>query len=332
MRLGSPASAVPDRAAGISELLDTRDVWLGALSAGAILLDGETLVRGCFQALDAGIRARIEAQSPTLTQFTGMVPGVLREHWIRATGRIDRSHRRRSSSSRRVRYRGSITMAWGSARPKIRNMIPMHGSIPRSEERCCTRYSSSLRTRFLGRRGALATPAASEEMAVIAGEVIARWRAEVPPPGDVVLEQEVNELKRAASSFLQMERDALATGDGGTWRYLEYAFGNDERSARYSLTDGSSLAIKGRVDRIDAMDAGWFRVIDYKTGRAVRYRKIAKMGLFNGGRQLQAAIYAGVLQELLTVRSHASNTDFLRSVGRIRLSRTIPVSSRKRVR
>jgi ATP-dependent helicase/nuclease subunit B len=96
-----------------------------------------------------------------------------------------------------------------------------------------------------------------------------------------------------------MERDALAMGDGGTWRYLEYAFGNDERSARYSLTDGSSLAIKGRVDRIDEMDAGWFRVIDYKTGRPSRYRKIAKMGLFNGGRQLQAAVYAGVLQELL---------------------------------
>src|SRR6185437_7894342 len=69
-------SAVPSRASGVSELLDARDVWLDALSAGAILLDSETLIRGRFQALDSGIWAHIEAQSPTLTQFTGMVPSA----------------------------------------------------------------------------------------------------------------------------------------------------------------------------------------------------------------------------------------------------------------
>jgi hypothetical protein len=296
--LGLPASAVPDRDSGISELLDARDVWLDALSAGPILLNGETLVRGCFQALDSGIRARAEAQLPVLTQFTGMVPSA-------ADALDPRNRLDRPISPSALEKLAACPLSWfyqyglGLRAPEDPEYDPDAWLDSAQRGALLHEIFEQFATRFMDRRDALATPAAIEEMAAIADDVIARWRVEVPPPGDVVLEQEVNELRRAALSFLQMERDALAMGDGGTWRYLEYAFGNDERSARYSLTDGSSLAIKGRVDRIDEMDAGWFRVIDYKTGRPSRYRKIAKMGLFNGGRQLQAAVYAGVLQELL---------------------------------
>lgn len=297
-RLGPPVSAVPDRAQGISELLDARDVWLDALSAGPILLNGETLVRGCFQALDSGVRARIEAQSPTLTQFTGMVPSA-------AEALDPRNRPDRPISPSALEKLAACPLSWfyhyglGLRTPEDPEYDPDAWLNPAQRGALLHEIFEQFATRFIGQRDALATPAAVEDMAAIADGVIARWLARVPPPGDMVLEQEVSELKRSASSFLQMERDALATGDSGAWRYLEYEFGNDERNARYSLTDGSSLAIKGRVDRIDEMDAGWFRVIDYKTGRAGRYRKIAKMGRFNGGRQLQAAIYAGVLQELL---------------------------------
>ncbi|HSU96113.1 MAG TPA: PD-(D/E)XK nuclease family protein, partial [Gemmatimonadaceae bacterium] len=297
-RLGSPASAVPDRASDISALLDTRDVWLGALSDGPILLNGEMLVRGCFKGLDSGISARIEARSPTLTQYTGMVPGA-------AAALDPRNRPDRPISPSALEKLAACPLSWfyhyglGLRAPQDPEYNPDAWLDSAQRGALLHEIFEQFATLFTGRRDALATPAAADAMAAIADGVIARWRVEVPPPGDVVLEQEVNELKRAASSFLQMERDALATGDDGTWRYLEYAFGNDERIARYPLTDGSSLAIKGRVDRIDEMDAGWFRVIDYKTGRASRYRKVAKMGRFNGGRQLQAAIYAGVLQELL---------------------------------
>jgi ATP-dependent helicase/nuclease subunit B len=297
-RLGAPASAVPNRVSGTSELLDTRDVWLEALSAGAILLNGETLVRERFRALDAGIRARIEARSPALTQFTGMVPSA-------AVALDPRNKPDRPISPSALEKLATCPLSWfyhyglGLRAPEDPEYDPDAWLDSAQRGTLLHEIFEQFATRFLGRRDAVATPAASEEMAAIADDIISRWKVEVPPPGDVVLEQEVNELKRAAASFLQMERDSVATGDGGRWRYLEYSFGKGERSARYSLGDGSSLAVKGRVDRIDEMDTGSFRVIDYKTGRAGRYRKVAKMGLFNGGRQLQAAIYAAVLQELL---------------------------------
>jgi len=297
-RLGAPASAVPSRASGVSELLDARDVWLDALSAGAILLDGETLIRGRFQALDSGIRAHIEAQSPTLTQFTGMVPSA-------AAALDPRNRPARPISPSALEKLAACPLSWfyhyglGLRSPDDPEYDPDAWLDAAQRGALLHEVFEQFATRFLARREAIATEAASEEMAAIADEIIARWRAEVPPPGDVVLEHEVNELRRAASSFLRMERDALADQDRGDWRYLEYAFGDDGRTAHYSLTDGTSVAIRGRVDRIDEMEAGWFRVIDYKTGGAGRYRKIAKLGLFNGGRQLQAAIYAGVLQELL---------------------------------
>ena len=297
-RLGAPVSAVPARVANGSELLDARDVWLDALSAGPILLDGEALVRECFHSLDTGIRARIEAGSPVLTQFTGMIPGA-------AEALDPRNRQDRPISPSALEKLAACPLSWfyhyglGLRTPEDPEYDPDAWLDSAQRGTLLHEIFEQFVARFIDRREVLASPAAADEMAAIADAIIERWRVEVPPPGDVVLEREVSELRRAASSFLEMERDALATGDGGTWRYLEYAFGTDERSALYSLTDGSSLAVKGRVDRIDEMTDGWFRVIDYKTGKPGKYRKIAKLGRFNGGRQLQAAIYAGVLQELL---------------------------------
>ena len=47
------------------------------------------------------------------------------------------------------------------------------------------------------------------------------------------------------------------------------------------------------------MPDGTLRIVDYKTGKSSQHRKSAKKAPFDGGRQLQAALYAGVLQALL---------------------------------
>lgn len=297
-RLRSPVSAVPERIAGVSELLDARDVWLDALSDGPILLNGETLVRECFRSLDAGISARIEARSPVLTQFTGMVSGA-------ASALDPRNRPDRAISPSSLEKLAACPLSWfyhyglGLRAPQDPEYDPDAWLDSAQRGTLLHEIFEEFATRFMNRREALASPVADDEMAEIADGIIERWREEVPPPGDVVLSREIAELKRAASSFLAMERDALATGDGGRWRHLEYAFGADDRLARYLLTDGSALSVKGRVDRIDEMADGRFLVIDYKTGKPAKYRKVAKLGRFNGGRQLQAAIYAGVLQDLL---------------------------------
>jgi len=83
------------------------------------------------------------------------------------------------------------------------------------------------------------------------------------------------------------------------WSHFELEFGGGETPGRYELSDGAVLLLKGRADRVDTLPDGSARVVDYKTGRASRYVKRPKEGEFNGGRQLQAALYSEALEAML---------------------------------
>ena len=63
--------------------------------------------------------------------------------------------------------------------------------------------------------------------------------------------------------------------------------------------DGVRLPIGGRIDRVDRLGDGTFRVIDYKSGGSWRYRSGKNDAPLKGGRILQPAIYAaGASQSL----------------------------------
>lgn len=297
-RLGAPACAVPSDTSGGSASLDARDVWFGALSDGTMLLDGESLVRAYFKGLDSGMRAAVEMRRAELTQFNGLVR--------RAAGELDpRDRLDRPISPSSLELLAKCPLAWfyryglWLRAPEDPEYDPEAWLDSRQRGALLHQIFEQFGVRFADRMEAIATPAASREMDAIVDEIIAQWQVDVPPPGGLVLAQEIDELRRAAASFHRMESDARADGDTATWRHLEYAFGEDGQSVHYTLTDGSSLPVRGRVDRIDALTDGSFRVVDYKAGRPDRFRSVSKMGRFNGGRQLQPAIYAGALQDLL---------------------------------
>ena len=56
------------------------------------------------------------------------------------------------------------------------------------------------------------------------------------------------------------------------------------------------MALRGRVDRVDRLNGGGLRLIDYKTGRA---GKFSSADPFRQGRQLQPCLYAWMLEEAL---------------------------------
>ena len=66
-------------------------------------------------------------------------------------------------------------------------------------------------------------------------DLIARWREQVPPPGETVFEAEAAEIRRATIAFVEMERVQARRGDRGEWWELEFAFGDDARPGRYAL-------------------------------------------------------------------------------------------------
>lgn len=299
-QLSPVASAVPAESthgAGCVSL-DVRDVWLDAIADGPLLLDAVSLVRQCFPLLDAGLTARDTARSPSLTAFTG--------HVARAAGELDpRNNTGRAISPSALELLAKCPLAWfyryGLG---LRAMDDPEYDVdawlnPAQRGSLLHETFEAFARQFAHRRAELGGSDAGEAMIAIVEAAIARWVVDVPAPASFVFEQEAAELRRAALSFLEMERASLADGDDGKWRYFELAFGAGEQKAQYQLDDGSWLNVWGRVDRVDELGDGSLRVIDYKMRKVSVYRKDPKLGRFNGGRQLQPAMYAGVLDGLL---------------------------------
>jgi len=85
--------------------------------------------------------------------------------------------------------------------------------------------------------------------------------------------------------LLEFEAEAH---EGARPSAFELAFGLDGADAfRFQLGKNRSLAFRGRVDRVDALAGGRFRVTDYKTGGSASYRADS----LEGGMQLQLPVY-----------------------------------------
>lgn len=292
--LRPPASAVPDDA---SASIDARDVWLGAIADGALLLDGTALVRECFATLDAGLQSAEAAEEPVAGPHHGVV--------LDAMGAFDLVASGRSISPSSLELLGKCPLAWfyryglGLRPPDDPEYDPdawldaaQRGSVLHDVYEGITRL-------YRGRQRDIAKDGARDEVLRIADEVIAAWRERVPPPGETVFAAEAAELRQSAIAFVEMERKLARDGDTGEWWELELSFGDAGTPGRYELGDGRTLGIHGRADRVDRLPGGGLRVVDYKTGRAGRFQKSPKKAPFDGGRQLQPALYAAVIQSLL---------------------------------
>ncbi|MEO7038817.1 MAG: PD-(D/E)XK nuclease family protein [Gemmatimonadaceae bacterium] len=297
--LRPPASAVPARAVGGTTpalgLLDARDVWLDALSDGALLLDADALVHESFPMLGGGLNALALSRGADLTAYHGLVPqaGTVLDPTGANARPISASELERLSRcplSWLYRYGLSLYL------PDDPEFDATQWLDERQRGLILHEIFEEFIRGFGARQSELAGPAAEAMLFAITEENIARWRDDVPPPGLAVFEAEAAELRHAANAFLTMERDLAASDQAGIWRYVELQFGGKEPAGEYELGDGRTLRVAGWIDRVDALGDGTLRVIDYKTGSAGRFTKSTKKGIFNGGRHLQPALYAGALQ------------------------------------
>lgn len=291
--LRPPASAVPSK--GVS--IDARDAWLDALAEGPLLLDGDHVVREAFPVLAAGLNAHACANGHEISEYHGLIPDAGR-HLDPAA----QPHREISPSS--LEMLAKCPLAWFYRYGLT--LYPLRD--PEYEE---SRWLDQLQrgsllhevfeqfTReYQGRQDQLASRECETRIASIADEAVTRWRQLVPPPAQTVFEAERAELRQSALAFLQMERQRIAAGDGGRWIAFELGFGRGDVKGPFTLPDGRVILTHGRADRVDEMPDGTLRVIDYKTGKATRFAKRPKDGPFNGGRQLQPALYKSAVESL----------------------------------
>jgi len=295
------ASAVPHQAedgtlAGVLPI-DARDVWLDTMADGPLLLDGTALVRDAFPVLATGLDAHEIANGDALTAWHGLVPEAGMKLALAAQPAREispSSLESLASCPLRWFYRYGLSL-YPVQDPEYDEEVWLNpldrGSLLHEVFEAFTRE-------FQPRQGDITTDEARLRMTELVTAAIARWHKDVPPPSETVYQAERAELHQAAFAFLQMERDRLAAGDRGRWLAFEVAFGRGEKAGPFTLPDGRVLLTHGRADRVDEMPDGTLRVIDYKTGKASMYVRNAKAAPFNGGRQLQPAIYCATVQEL----------------------------------
>jgi ATP-dependent helicase/nuclease subunit B len=287
--------AVSTRADGPLEL-DARDVWLGALARGSLLLDGEAAVRQAFPMLDAGLRAAAIARGDQLSEFSGLLPQLGESLDPAANGII--------MSASGLELLSRCPLAW-FYRYAVKLRPPDDTTYDSGRWLDHTQRGALLHEVYesfcgawQGRQLDILDDSARDSMRSIVNQAIQRWRDVVAPPGETVFDAECTELHIAGMMFLEMERDAVRDGAESRWLYLESAFGYDGAAVHYDAADGARIRIGGRIDRVDELPGNGLVVIDYKTGASTRFSRVSRQAEFNGGRQLQPAVYAAAAEEL----------------------------------
>ncbi len=124
----------------------------------------------------------------------------------------------------------------------------------------------------------------------------------LPPPGDLIYEAERREIIESGQFFLTAEEEHYK---GQSPQYLELAFGTRDshheilgriKAIELELPDKSKISIQGKIDRVDLLPEGTFRIIDYKTGSSKDYKKRHP---FRHGQQIQHALYSIALEQIL---------------------------------
>ena len=115
----------------------------------------------------------------------------------------------------------------------------------------------------------------------------------MPPFNRAMRDIERRSTKRHLTAFVAADlADMIASGLRP--REFEYKFD----SAYLLRAGGASIAVKGKIDRIDRA-AEAMRVIDYKSGKAMRHKDLAAK--IDRGVRMQLAMYAMALAELQSI-------------------------------
>ncbi|MBV8520306.1 MAG: PD-(D/E)XK nuclease family protein [Acidobacteria bacterium] len=121
-----------------------------------------------------------------------------------------------------------------------------------------------------------------------------------PPFNRAIRDIERRATKRILRQFLTYDLADL-DAQGLVPRWFEYKFGGkhreraDRTEAFVVETGGAPLRVEGTIDRIDAADDGRFRIVDYKSGKALRHDNLATK--IDRGVRLQLALYAMAVAE-----------------------------------
>ena len=269
--LGALAGAVPMNAGR----LDAHDVWLGALtSASGVLHAATSLVRAAYPHLERGHRARAAREGHGFNEYHGMLRRMANSNRTFSATQLEAL----GTCPRRYLYRYLLRVE----APEILEFNPEQwldarerGSLLHRTFELTLRRAREQRVEYDEREfWNIARSTLLESIEIT--------RERLPPPGEEVLQREIQELAEDARHFVRMIRQLKPQ-----WVALEERFG--EREPFMVDTAVGQLRVRGAIDRIDQLEDGRLRVVDYKTGRKYGYWPSRP---FNGGRRIQHIVYS----------------------------------------
>ncbi|HSA96223.1 MAG TPA: PD-(D/E)XK nuclease family protein [Acidobacteriota bacterium] len=285
---GSLADAAGFLPPGPDKAVDETEWWLGRLAGDCRPEGGLAAVRRHFPGLAEGIKAEEARAGASLGAYDGIV-------------RLDRarfdplvSHDLELSASRLERL---VKCPFGYFLRYVLGIEP-----PEELERDLSRWLDAkdrgsliheilcaFMTR-LAEAGERPDPARHEAlMRAIAGQTIARWAEEIPPPSEGIFERERRDIDHALALFLTVESARPASD-----RPLVFEKGFSRLPVE--IAGGRSFLLKGIIDRIDEIGPATFRILDYKTGSPKPFQDLKAFGQ---GRTIQHALYAVAAEKIL---------------------------------
>ena len=285
---GSLAAAAGFLPPGPDRAVDETEWWLGRLAGDGRPEGGLAAIRRHFPGLADGIKAEEARAGARLGAYEGLV-------------RIDRArfdplvnHDLELSASRLERL---VKCPFGYFLRYVLRIEP-----PEELERDLSRWLDAkdrgsliheilcaFMTR-LAEAGERPDPARHDGlMRAIAGETIARWAEEIPPPSQGIFERERRDIDHALALFLAVESARPAT-------VKPLVFEKGFSRLPIEIGGGRSFLLKGIIDRIDEIGPATFRILDYKTGSPKPFQDLKAFGQ---GRIIQHALYALAAEKIL---------------------------------
>ncbi|OGD23033.1 MAG: hypothetical protein A2W03_04660 [Candidatus Aminicenantes bacterium RBG_16_63_16] len=305
---GAPADTGASRS-GAVRAVDETDWWLANLAPGGVLKDGLDAVKENFDLLSRGIFAKERRDRPKVGEYEGKIrvdPGEVHPLHNRdivvSASRLEQLAR--CPFGYFLRYVLEVSPPEGLERDQARWL----GALDRGALLHDIFAGFMRAVKKSGEKGGVRAAKHAPVMKQVTDEVIRRYLADIPPPSECVFEQERKEIEQAAAVFLKSEEEREDRGEPllfevsfgcGKGRGGRAAAGGEERLEEPAVLDfggGRALRLAGRIDRVDRVGPGLYRVIDYKTGS---YSKFEEVKRFGKGRALQPALYAVAAEQIL---------------------------------